>query len=1043
MYKIAHISDTHIRNLKYHEEYREVFKHLYQVLRQEKPDYIVHCGDIAHTKTQLSPEYFAMASEFLDGMAAIAPLIVILGNHDGNLKNGDREDAISPIVRALNNPNITLLKDSGEYSPIIGLNFNVLSVFDRDRWIKPSNPSAVNIALYHGSISGCLTSTGWAMTHGEDEVSIFTDHDYAMLGDIHKTQALDREKRVWYAGSTVQQNFGESPRKGFLMWEIEDKDNHKVKFFPLINPRPFMTVTLNKDGSLPDKHIPRNSRLRIVSRTNIDVSRLRHVTELAQARWSPHTVTFHNRNESVDAKQNFSNTVRENMRDTSVQEKYIREYLKDYNLDEEVMAQVLEYNSNYNQKAEQSEEVSRNVVWKIKDLEWSNLFNYGEKNKVSFENLQGLVGIFGRNYSGKSSIIDSALFTLFNGTSKGERKNVHVVNQNKQAAMGKMTIQVGDKTYQVCRNINKYEKNLKGKTTIEAKVDLDFTCLTTDESLNGTTRNKTDANICKHFGTMDDFFLTSMASQLDSLSFIKEGSTKRKEILAKFLDLDFFEKKFKYAKADAADLQAVLKRFKSRDIPSELDKKEGELSEIFEEIQKQTEACEYLSIALDKLREEMSVLDEQIEQIPAEIIDIHQVKKDIKSKEQQIKSVLQQNINLYDNIARGRINIDDIDTILTNTNIDELKSQQEEWNIMSQKRSKVQGQYNTTNAKLQNNQKKLKLLDDIPCGEKFPNCKFICDAHKAKKNVGGLSREIAKFNETLAEVDTWLGNIKISALKGSIEEYETLKNNRVVLNNSIQSASLTIERNKASIQKLKSNILDLQEKETLYEENREVIENLGTLIREKKSIEKLIKSKTQQSQNCQDALQELYIEQGATKQTIENLLDSKKEVEDIEKEWVAYDLFMRCMHPNGIPYDIIKKKLPVINGEIAKVLANIVDFEVSFENNDKKLDINIKHPNYDARPLSMASGAEKTLASMAIRLALISITNLPKSELFILDEPATALDHEHMEGFIRLLQMIKNQFKTVILISHLDSLKDVVDMTIDIEKVDGFAKVRI
>ena len=105
-YKIAHVSDTHIRNLKYHEEYREVFKHLYQVLRQEQPDYIVHCGDIAHTKTQLSPEYFVMASDFLDGLANIAPLIVILGNHDGNLKNGDREDAISPIVKALNHPKI-------------------------------------------------------------------------------------------------------------------------------------------------------------------------------------------------------------------------------------------------------------------------------------------------------------------------------------------------------------------------------------------------------------------------------------------------------------------------------------------------------------------------------------------------------------------------------------------------------------------------------------------------------------------------------------------------------------------------------------------------------------------------------------------------------------------------------------------------------------------------------------------------------------------------------------------------------------------------
>ena len=39
--------------------------------------------------------------------------------------------------------------------------------------------------------------------------------------------------------------------------------------------------------------------------------------------------------------------------------------------------------------------------------------------------------------------------------------------------------------------------------------------------------------------------------------------------------------------------------------------------------------------------------------------------------------------------------------------------------------------------------------------------------------------------------------------------------------------------------------------------------------------------------------------------------------------------------------------------------------------------------------------------------------------------------------------MIKGQFKTVLLISHLESLKDIVDMTIDIQKVDGYAKVKI
>ena len=135
--------------------------------------------------------------------------------------------------------------------------------------------------------------------------------------------------------------------------------------------------------------------------------------------------------------------------------------------------------------------------------------------------------------------------------------------------------------------------------------------------------------------------------------------------------------------------------------------------------------------------------------------------------------------------------------------------------------------------------------------------------------------------------------------------------------------------------------------------------------------------------------------------------------------------------------------MPVINAEIQKILSSIVDFEVFFDNDGDKLEVYLQHPKYDPRPMSMGSGAEKTIASMAIRLALISVSSLPKPSWFILDEPATALDAEHMEGFTRLLQMIKAQFKTVLLITHLDSLKDVVDKTIEIDKVDGYAHVNL
>jgi DNA repair exonuclease SbcCD ATPase subunit len=147
------------------------------------------------------------------------------------------------------------------------------------------------------------------------------------------------------------------------------------------------------------------------------------------------------------------------------------------------------------------------------------------------------------------------------------------------------------------------------------------------------------------------------------------------------------------------------------------------------------------------------------------------------------------------------------------------------------------------------------------------------------------------------------------------------------------------------------------------------------------------------------------------------------------------------MHPNGIRYNITKEKLPFLNQEIAKILATIVDFEIFFENDDSKLNILIKHPGFESRSISMGSGAEKTIAAMAIRLALINITNLPKPNMFILDEPGTALDEENMEGFIRLLNISKSYFKTVLIISHLDSLKDIADTIIDIQRKGSYAYV--
>ena len=595
MKRIAHISDTHIRNLKYHDEYRHVFNKIYDSLKEEQPDYIVHTGDLAHTKTQLSPEYFEMASNFLKSLADIAPTIMILGNHDGNLKNGDRQDAVTPIVEALQHPNFTLLKNSGEYSPEDGLTFNVLSVFDRENWQDPSNKNSINIALYHGAIRGSQVGSGFSLDHGEDDMSIFEEFDYAMLGDIHKTQFMDRDQRVWYAGSTVQQNFGESRLKGYIVWNIHSKDKHTIDKRLFQSPRPFITIYINQDGTLPDVEVPKNSRLRLVCNHNLPMSKLKRACDYAQVKWSTYSVSFVNNSASSNSVESAKNGKALNMRNPDNQEKFLREFMDSKEIDDSIRDRVVELSRDYLKKVESSSPIARNVVWDIKKMTWDHLFNYGKGNTLDFNRLNGLVGIFGKNYSGKSSIIDAALFGLFNTTSKGERKNVHIINQNKEQASCKLEIAVGDDVYEIDRSLEKTTGRSKGREIISAKTDLDFRKLTfgiQKESKNGDTRNKTDENIRNIFGSLEDFMMTSLAAQNDSFGFINEGSTKRKEILAKFLDLQIFDQMHKLAKQDSSEMRGVIKHLNSVDWQRKLSRAQAEFSEILEDIQTQQDLCE-------------------------------------------------------------------------------------------------------------------------------------------------------------------------------------------------------------------------------------------------------------------------------------------------------------------------------------------------------------------------------------------------------------------------------------------------------------------
>ena len=100
----------------------------------------------------------------------------------------------------------------------------------------------------------------------------------------------------------------------------------------------------------------------------------------------------------------------------------------------------------------------------------------------------------------------------------------------------------------------------------------------------------------------------------------------------------------------------------------------------------------------------------------------------------------------------------------------------------------------------------------------------------------------------------------------------------------------------------------------------------------------------------------------------------------------------------------------------------------------------VKNTEQIKRIVELGSGMEKMMASLAIRVALINVSSLPKTSMLMIDEGFGALDETNLEACGKLLQSLKKWFKNILVISHIDAIKDIVDNNIDIIKkgVDSY-----
>jgi DNA repair exonuclease SbcCD ATPase subunit len=1041
--KIYHIADVHIRNVKRHKEYRQVFELMFEEIRKRgtKDAIIYLAGDIAHAKLEMSPELVNEISWLFKECAKTCPTILITGNHDCNMNNMDRMDVLTPLVDALELKDFYYLRDTQVFS-IGGIDFSVFSILDnKDNWISADKLTGnKKIALFHGPVDNSQTDIGYVVSSRHFTTDIFDGFDLALLGDIHKRQEMISPKgcKVVYAGSLVQQNFGETlGRHGFLAWDLDTMTYEEID---IQNDYGYYTMDID-NGKVPVVNdMPKHPRLR-VRLSNTDTADTKKVIAEIKMKYGVEDFTII-RTDSLSKKKTGDRQNKldfEDISDINYQNSLINEYVERMMpfVDKKDLAELENINRDVNSRIVH-EDTLRNIQWKPIRFEFSNMFSYGEDNKIDFSKLNGLMGLFAPNAQGKSSIFDAISFCLYDKSSRAF-KAANILNNRKTDFRCYLHFQVNGVDYYIERTAKTINK---GKNV---KVDVNFWYDDGGEkiSLNGTERRDTNQVIEQYVGKYEDFVLTSLSLQGNNSIFIDKSQSERKDLLAQFMGLNVFDKLYETATEDIKEVSVLIKNFKKTDFTTELADKanelkdnKGELKEFEKELNRLNGDKGGLDSVILDLSRNLTPIDGNLN-----IDDLNERREKLKGDIDTNKDIMQNKTTNITTITEKMVEL--TDTITTKQQFNGIDIEVVYSNYQREQNALIEATrvYDIAKRHLSSAEEKISHLDKH---EYDPNCKFCCD-NTFVKDAMRVKESLPQLKEIVREamvdctgiqqtLDTWEGieeqYNEWNDLKNKLEKAKATHKNYYLEFSGLVTREELLE---TQLDKVEEDIERYFENEETIQSNKELEKQIKELEVEKKKIESDIKDISKQIATTNGSISSL--------QTyIEGIKQKMSDVKDLEEKNRLYTYYLDAVKRDGIPYELISKALPVIENEINNILAQVVDFGVTMEMDGKSINAKIVYEDQEW-PLEMCSGMEKFVSGLAIRVALINVCNLPRPNFLVVDEGFGTLDADNLSSLFMMMQYLKTQFDFIWMISHLEQMRDIVDGLIEIKKENGFSKI--
>ncbi len=268
--KIVHTADWHvgrtIRGRSRHDEQAEVLAEIVDVVRDNAADLVLVGGDQFDTSSP-SPAAEQLVYRILLGLAEVAPVVMVAGNHD----HPRRLEAVAPLLElgrvtvcsALSRPD-----EGGVVRPVPGARVALLPFLSQRSIVTAADLMSLDADQHGGKYADRMAAIVTALCQdlGADEVNLVLGHvmvhggqvgggersahtvfdysipaqtfppelSYVALGHLHRHQRMPAAAPVWYSGSPLQLDFGEvDDQKGVLVVDAEPGIPVTVEFHPL------------------------------------------------------------------------------------------------------------------------------------------------------------------------------------------------------------------------------------------------------------------------------------------------------------------------------------------------------------------------------------------------------------------------------------------------------------------------------------------------------------------------------------------------------------------------------------------------------------------------------------------------------------------------------------------------------------------------------------------------------------------------------------------------------------------------------------------